>query len=110
KGLGRGTGLGLPVSQAISRTHGGSLEATSSPGAGTVFRLQLPRVDEPEHDAEPATDAAGADLGRLRVLIVDDEDDIIEVASLVIAAAGGVPVGVSSAASARDELKVSTFD
>jgi signal transduction histidine kinase len=42
KQVGKGTGLGLSVSQQIAQTHGGRIEATSMPGAGSTFRLVLP--------------------------------------------------------------------
>jgi signal transduction histidine kinase len=39
----KGTGLGLAVSRAIARAHGGDLELAPSNGAGAIFRLMLPR-------------------------------------------------------------------
>jgi PAS domain S-box-containing protein len=42
RGLG-GTGLGLSVSLGIAESHGGSLTAASTPGAGAAFTLRLPR-------------------------------------------------------------------
>jgi two-component system NtrC family sensor kinase len=38
----KGTGLGLAVSHQIVTGHGGSLEATSIPGQGSTFTVQLP--------------------------------------------------------------------
>jgi two-component system sensor histidine kinase BaeS len=37
-----GTGLGLAIVRAIVEAHGGTVEAVSSPGAGTTMRLRLP--------------------------------------------------------------------
>jgi signal transduction histidine kinase len=39
-----GKGLGVPTSQRIIESHGGSLSFTSEPGNGTVFTAVLPRV------------------------------------------------------------------
>jgi signal transduction histidine kinase/pSer/pThr/pTyr-binding forkhead associated (FHA) protein len=41
---GRGTGLGLPVSQKILGEHGGRIVVRSAPGQGTCFVLELPAV------------------------------------------------------------------
>jgi signal transduction histidine kinase len=41
---GRGTGLGLPVSQKILREHGGDIYVVSEPGHGSRFVLELPAV------------------------------------------------------------------
>jgi signal transduction histidine kinase/pSer/pThr/pTyr-binding forkhead associated (FHA) protein len=41
---GRGTGLGLPVSQKILKEHGGRIEVASTLGSGSRFTLELPAV------------------------------------------------------------------
>lgn len=110
KGIGRGTGLGLSVSQAIARTHGGSLEATSEPGRGTTFRLELPRSIRAADPSERTADTGPIDLAGLRVLIVDDESDIVESASLVIERAGGAPMAVTDARDAQRLLRGAVMD
>jgi len=42
KAEGRGTGLGLSVSLGIIRSHGGTIDIESKPGAGTTVRIRLP--------------------------------------------------------------------
>lgn len=42
KEFGKGTGLGLTVVKGILEEHGGSIAATSEPGMGTTFTIQLP--------------------------------------------------------------------
>lgn len=49
KGAKKGTGLGLAVTYGIVREHGGNIEATSQPGAGTTFQLDFPLVKKPVH-------------------------------------------------------------
>ena len=40
---GQGTGLGLLTTRKIIQEHGGRIDVESSPGAGTTFRIRLPR-------------------------------------------------------------------
>jgi two-component system NtrC family sensor kinase len=42
----KGIGLGLALSRAIARAHGGDIEARNGPGGGAVFTLRLPRKEE----------------------------------------------------------------
>ncbi len=42
----KGTGLGLAVSYGIVKNHQGSITATSQPGRGTCFRIDLPILAE----------------------------------------------------------------
>ena len=42
KTKGTGLGLGLAVSQQIVAKHGGTIQASSTPGEGTTFTVQLP--------------------------------------------------------------------
>ena len=39
---GRGTGLGLLVTQKIVNEHGGAMDVASQPGRGTIFTIRLP--------------------------------------------------------------------
>jgi signal transduction histidine kinase len=45
--VGKRMGLGLSVSHAIVAAHGGTLSATSEPGKGSTFRVELPAAGVP---------------------------------------------------------------
>ncbi|MEE8470820.1 MAG: ATP-binding protein, partial [Dehalococcoidia bacterium] len=52
KDVGRGTGLGLSICYGIVEEHGGRLSASSTPGEGTTFAVEIPVVSEHESSAE----------------------------------------------------------
>jgi signal transduction histidine kinase len=54
KGDGRGTGLGLSVSLGIIKNHGGTLEAASEPGKGTMMFITLPLATRSRAGVAPA--------------------------------------------------------
>jgi signal transduction histidine kinase len=59
----QGTGLGLAVSRALARAHGGEVEAASTPGEGARFTFRLPRyraVASPGGPASPAEPSTAA--------------------------------------------------
>jgi PAS domain S-box-containing protein len=42
-----GTGLGLALVREVAELHGGNVSATSIVGAGSTFKLRIPRMEEP---------------------------------------------------------------
>jgi PAS domain S-box-containing protein len=84
KEKGRGTGLGLSVVYSIVRNHRGVMEVESEEGHGSTFRLFLPAHGD-DTEAPPLPDpAAGAEGGTERILIVDDEESMQEIAREIL--------------------------
>ena len=109
KRTGRGTGLGLSVVHGIVGAHGGRIDVTSRPGAGTTFAIRLPLAGTAAAPgaAAPAPARPAADDGYqvalppgLRGLVVDDETEPRELALTVLAQAGCRVRGVSGGAEA----------
>ncbi|HXU80885.1 MAG TPA: response regulator [Polyangia bacterium] len=76
KPAGVGTGLGLAICHKIVTGLGGTIEADSKPGAGTVFKVTLPtRPTNPERSTTSTSlpAVAPAQRGRGKVLVIDDE-------------------------------------
>lgn len=73
KELGKGTGLGLSTVLAIVKSHGGFLNVTSEPGAGTTFVVCFPASLALNSSALlPSEDMLPRGQGEL-ILVVDDE-------------------------------------
>jgi two-component system, cell cycle sensor histidine kinase and response regulator CckA len=82
----RGSGLGLATSYSIVRNHGGAIEVTSEPNTGTIFTIDLPaREAEEIRQSQPMSPAAGR---KGRILVMDDEEIVRNVAQQMIEALG----------------------
>ncbi len=82
-----GHGLGLAICHSIINKHGGYLTVDSTVGKGTCFTLYLPAVRSSGGKAEEAVTAPW-EVRSLRVLFMDDDDMIRNVASSQLEALG----------------------
>ncbi len=78
-----GSGMGLAIVRNIIIHHGGAIDLQSQPGKGTRFEILLP-VSSAELEL-PANDSAMPLLERnLNILVIDDQTEVLETASLML--------------------------
>ena len=111
KEVGKGTGLGLSTVFGIVKQSGGYVDVQSAVGAGTTFRIFLPRhIREPEEVVETVPEAApakkpAADMtGHGTILLVEDEDPVRAVNARALAARGYTVIEAASGVEALEVM------
>ncbi len=86
-----GLGLGLAIVKELTDLHGGTVRAESDgPGRGARFIIELPvaAAGQPMKAASLLDEDTGPRLDGLRVLVVDDNADAVDVLALALERAG----------------------
>lgn len=95
-----GLGIGLSLVSHLAELHGGRLEAASPGiGQGSTFTIELPllRVASGAVEAAPQAAESGPESGSMRVLLVDDNVDAMEMMGFLLAEMGYQPVTTADA-------------
>jgi PAS domain S-box-containing protein len=97
-----GTGLGLSIVKSIIERHGGTVDFTSTYGAGTTFWFDLP-------ERQAVGQPVAVPNARGRILVCEDDGDVGQLLGLHLVEEGYEPVRARSAAEARALLLQDTF-
>lgn len=96
-----GQGLGLTTAHSIVTNHGGLLEILTGQGEGASLRVLLPVAKEDRVPSEPSGKATTS--GKVvRILVVDDDELVREVATEVIRKLGFTSVGTDDGGKATE--------
>jgi signal transduction histidine kinase/CheY-like chemotaxis protein len=106
KEVGQGTGLGLSVVHSIVTDHGGTIQVASDGNSFTRFRMEFPT-------STADTDISRAPVGTgnlLRILVVDDEPEMLSVLKQSLSRLGHHVECTSTGARALQLLSKNKFD
>jgi CheY-like chemotaxis protein len=85
KEVGHGTGLGLAQVYGFTQQSGGTVDVRSEVGRGTTLTLYLPKGRAPTKKADERAASMPQQTQPLRILLVEDNPQVAEVATALLA-------------------------
>jgi PAS domain S-box-containing protein len=104
-----GSGLGLAMVYSIVTRHGGEIRVDSEPGRGTTFTLMFP-LATPDETAGDAASTAAIVRRDARVLLVEDEAQVLATLTEMLRQAGHTVTPLDSGAAALAAFAPGRFD
>lgn len=102
RGRDKGLGLGLAIVDRLSRLLGHTVGFRSRVGKGTVFSITVPRVPPPrDTDAAAEKTERSGDFQGWRLLVVDDDTEVLESLNAFLGQLGAIVITAASAADAH---------
>jgi CheY-like chemotaxis protein len=92
----RGTGLGLAMVYGFAQRHGAEIRIDSAPGEGTRIHISFP-VSEADRAADPDAGPSAAPPTKLRLLLIDDDQLVLDSLRETLEADGHVVVAAKDA-------------
>jgi len=105
-----GMGIGLALVKQLIELHGGSVELASTLGEGASFTIELPATAERDGFEGYSPDAEAGILSHMRILIVDDSADTVEMLRRLFEMDGAIVATASGAAEALEIASQKDFD
>ena len=109
KEKGKGTGMGLSVVHGIVKSMKGAIQVSSKPGKGSEFHVYLPIIKsdyESDYEKQPVPSMGSVRGGIEHVLLVDDEETVLIMATQMLKYLG---YQVTSRNSSIDALEAFRF-
>ena len=107
KGKGH-SGMGLPFVVVAVGKYGGSLDISSTEGHGTTVSLTIPVYDPKVHTKKE--NSAGKPSGKLKILVIDDEEWTRVVLARSLTVEGHDVVAAAGGAEGLEKFRAGSFD